>query len=95
MYKRQAIGVGYQSADAADYVFSLGTISITGGAVTANGNIGYGSFRNEDNISGASGTVSVSENVFINVTGEVKTGNGASGSTAANKYTVKYTVYAG
>lgn len=90
-----AIGVGYQSADAADYVFSLGTISITGGAVTANGNIGYGSFRNEDNISGASGTVSVSENVFINVTGEVKTGNGASGSTAANKYTVNFTVYDG
>lgn len=90
-----AIGVGYQSADAADYVFSLGTISITGGAVTANGNIGYGSFRNEDNISGASGTVSVSENVYINVTGEVKTGNGASGSTAANKYTVNFTVYDG
>ena len=90
-----AIGVGYQSADAADYVFSLGTISITGGAVTANGNIGYGGFRNEDNISGASGTVSVSENVFINVTGEVKTGNGASGSTAANKYTVNFTVYDG
>ena len=62
---------------------------------TANGNIGYGSFRNEDNISGASGTVSVSENVFINVTGEVKTGNGASGSTAANKYTVNFTVYDG
>lgn len=90
-----AIGVGYQSADAADYVFSLGTISITGGAVTANGNIGYGGFRNEDNISGASGTVSVSENVFINVTGEVKTGNGASGSTAADKYTVNFTVYDG
>ena len=90
-----AIGVGYQSADAADYVFSLGTISITGGAVTANGNIGYGGFRNENNISGASGTVSVSENVYINVTGEVKTGNGASGSTAANKYTVNFTVYDG
>lgn len=90
-----AIGVGYQSADAADCVFSLGTISITGGAVTANGNIGYGGFRNEDNISGASGTVSVSENVYINITGEVKTGNGASGSTAANKYTVNFTVYDG
>lgn len=90
-----AIGVGYQSASAAGYVFSLGTISITGGAVTANGNIGYGGFRNENNISGASGTVSVSENVYINVTGEVKTGNGASGSTAANKYTVNFTVYDG
>lgn len=90
-----AIGVGYQGASAAGYVFSLGTISITGGAVTANGNIGYGSFRNENNISGASGTVSVSENVYINVTGEVKTGNGASGSTAANKYMVNFTVYDG
>lgn len=90
-----AIGVGYQGASAAGYVFSLGTISITGGAVTANGNIGYGNFRNENNISGASGTVSVSENVYINVTGEVKTGNGDSGSTAANKYTVNFTVYDG
>lgn len=90
-----AIGVGYQSADAADYVISLGTISITGGAVTANGNIGYGGFLNENNISGASGTVSVSENVYINITGEVKTGNGDSGSTAANKYTVNFTVYDG
>lgn len=90
-----AIGVGYQGASAAGYVFSLGTISITGGAVTANGNIGYGSFRNENNISGASGTVSVSENVYINITGEVKTGNGDSGSTAANKYTVNFTVYDG
>ena len=94
--KAAAIGAGYCGASSAANVFSFGNISINRGDVTANGNIGYGSFYNESYISGGSGMLSVSENVYIDVTGEVKTGNGDSGSsTTVNKYTVNFTVYDG
>ena len=86
-----AIGIGYCTATEAEYVIGLGDISITGGNVTANGNIGYGSLYREECISSGSGTVNISENLYVNVTGEVKIGGTV--TSTMKKYTVNVTVY--
>ena len=88
-----AIGAGYCGATKTDDVFSFGDISITGGTVTANGNIGYGAFYNENHISGGTGTVSISEDVDISLNGDIKLGG--SDATSARKYTLHFTVYDG
>lgn len=88
-----AIGNGFEGAKNANNVLNFGNISITGGMVTANGNIGYGSLFNESFISNGEGTVTISDDASLTLNGEIKLGG--NDTTSSNKYTLYFAIYDG
>lgn len=89
--KAAAIGVGRDTALDAVAVLHYNTICITGGNVTANGNIGYGRIITE--VPADPGTIAISENVALNLNGEITLGSGD--NTSSGKYTLNFTIYDG
>lgn len=79
-----AIGTGKNTSTDGTKL-SCGDISITGGSVIANGNIGY---AEGDKYAG--GSVTISDDVYLKVTGEIKT-DAAESATA--KYTLNFSVF--
>lgn len=89
--KAAAIGTGRDTVLDAAAVLPYNTICITGGNVTANGNIGYGRIITE--VPANPGTIEISENVALNLNGEIILGS--SDTTSAGKYTLHFTIYDG
>lgn len=89
--KAAAIGVGRDTALDAVAVLHYNTICITGGNVTANGNIGYGRIITE--VPADPGTIAISENVALNLNGEITLGS--SDTISSGKYTLNFTIYDG
>lgn len=72
-------------------VLPYNTIRITGGDVTANGNIGYGDVYLD--VPAKPGTIEISENVALNLNGEITLGS--DDTTSSGKYTLDFTIYDG
>lgn len=89
--KAAAIGVGRDTAFDAAAVLDYNIICITGGNVTANGNIGYG--RIIMDVPAKPGTIEISENVALNLNGEITLGS--DDTTSSGKYTLNFTIYDG
>lgn len=89
--KAAAIGVGRDQSLHQDVVLPYNTIRITGGDVTANGNIGYGSIIMD--VPANPGTIEISEDVTLNLNGEITLGS--SDTTSSGKYTLNFTIYDG
>lgn len=89
--KAAAIGVGRDQSLHQDVVLPYNTIRITGGDVTANGNIGYGSIIMD--VPANPGTIEISEDVTLNLNGEITLGS--SDTTSSGKYTLDFTIYDG
>ena len=89
--KAAAIGVGRDQSIHQYAVLPYNTIRITGGDVTANGNIGYGDVRLD--VPANPGTIEISENVALNLNGEITLGSGD--NTSSGKYTLNFTIYDG
>lgn len=86
-----AIGVGRDQSLHQYEVLPYNTIRITGGDVTANGNIGYGSIIMD--VPANPGTIEISEDVALNLNGEITLGSGD--TTSSGKYTLDFTIYDG
>lgn len=89
--KAAAIGVGRDQSIHQYAVLPYNTIRITGGDVTANGNIGYGNVYLA--VPDKPGTIEISENVALNLNGEITLGGGD--NTSSGKYTLNFTIYDG
>lgn len=89
--KAAAIGVGRDTALDAAAVLDYNIICITGGNVTANGNIGYGSIIMD--VPANPGTIEISENVALNLNGEITLGS--NDNISSGKYTLNFTIYDG
>lgn len=89
--KAAAIGVGRDQSLHQDVVLPYNTIRITGGDVTANGNIGYGSIIMD--VPANPGTIEILEDVTLNLNGEITLGS--SDTTSSGKYTLDFTIYDG
>ena len=89
--KAAAIGAGRDTALDAAAVLDYNIICITGGNVTANGNIGYG--RIIMDVPAKPGTIEISENVALNLNGEITLGS--DDNTSSGKYTLNFTIYDG
>lgn len=89
--KAAAIGAGRDTALDAAAVLNYNIICITGGNVTANGNIGYG--RIIMDVPAKPGTIEISENVALNLNGEITLGS--DDTTSSGKYTLNFTIYDG
>lgn len=89
--KAAAIGVGRDTALDVAAVLDYNIICITGGNVTANGNIGYG--RIIMDVPAKPGTIEISENVALNLNGEITLGS--DDTTSSGKYTLNFTIYDG
>ncbi len=89
--KAAAIGAGRDTALDAAAVLDYNIICITGGNVTANGNIGYG--RIIMDVPAKPGTIEISENVALNLNGEITLGS--DDTTSSGKYTLNFTIYDG
>ena len=89
--KAAAIGVGRDWSLHQYAVLPYNTISITGGDVTANGNIGYGNVYLD--VPAEPGTIEISENVALNLNGEITLGS--DDTTSSGKYTLDFTIYDG
>ena len=89
--KAAAIGVGRDQSIHQYAVLPYNTIRITGGDVTANGNIGYGNVYLA--VPDKPGTIEISENVALNLNGEITLGSGD--NTSSGKYTLNFTIYDG
>lgn len=89
--KAAAIGVGRDTALDAAAVLDYNIICITGGNVTANGNIGYGSIIMD--VPANPGKIEISENVALNLNGEIILGS--DDTTSSGKYTLNFTIYDG
>ena len=89
--KAAAIGVGRDQSLHQDVVLPYNTIRITGGDVTANGNIGYGSIIMD--VPANPGTIEISEDVTLNLNGKITLGS--SDTTSSGKYTLDFTIYDG
>ena len=89
--KAAAIGAGRDTALDAAAVLDYNIICITGGNVTANGNIGYG--RIIMDVPAKPGTIEISENVALNLNGEITLGS--DDTTSSGKYTLDFTIYDG
>lgn len=87
-----AIGSGMYDTFIPEDELSFGTISITGGVVAAEGDIGYG-----DSVLGIypaeGGSVTIAEGAYPVITGSIKAGDGAAAT--AVRYTFGFTVYDG
>ena len=89
--KAAAIGVGRDQSIHQWAVLPYNTISIIGGDVTANGNIGYGNVYLD--VPAEPGTIEISENVALNLNGEIILGS--DDTTSSGKYTLNFTIYDG
>lgn len=89
--KAAAIGVGRDQSIHQYAVLPYNTIRITGGDVTANGNIGYGNVYLA--VPDKPGTIEISENVALKLNGEITLGSGD--NTSSGKYTLNFTIYDG
>lgn len=89
--KAAAIGVGRDQSIHQYAVLPYNTIRITGGDVTANGNIGYGNVYLD--VPAKPGTIEISENVALNLNGEIILGS--DDNTSSGKYTLNFTIYDG
>lgn len=89
--KAAAIGVGRDTAFDAAAVLDYNIICITGGNVTANGNIGYGSIIVD--VPANPGKIEISENVALKLNGEITLGS--NDNISSGKYTLNFTIYDG
>lgn len=89
--KAAAIGAGRDWSLHQYAVLPYNTIRITGGDVTANGNIGYGDVYLDVPVK--PGTIEISENVALNLNGEITLGS--DDTTSSGKYTLDFTIYDG
>lgn len=89
--KAAAIGVGRDQSIHQYAVLPYNTIRITGGDVTANGNIGYGNVYLD--VPAKPGTIEIYENVALNLNGEIILGS--DDNTSSGKYTLNFTIYDG
>lgn len=89
--KAAAIGVGRDQSIHQYAVLPYNTIRITGGDVTANGNIGYGNVYLA--VPDKPGTIEISENVALKLNGEITLGSGD--NISSGKYTLNFTIYDG
>lgn len=89
--KAAAIGVGRDTAFDAAAVLDYNIICITGGNVTANGNIGYGSIIMD--VPANPGKIEISENVALKLNGEITLGS--NDNISSGKYTLNFTIYDG
>lgn len=89
--KAAAIGVGRDTALDATAVLDYNIICITGGNVTANGNIGYGSIIMD--VPSKPGKIEISEDVALNLNGEITLGS--NDNISSGKYTLNFTIYDG
>lgn len=89
--KAAAIGAGRDWSLHQYAVLPYNTIRITGGDVTANGNIGYGDVCLD--VPAKPGTIEISENVALNLNGEITLGS--DDTTSSGKYTLDFTIYDG
>lgn len=89
--KAAAIGAGRDWSLHQYAVLPYNTIRITGGDVTANGNIGYGDVYLD--VPAKPGTIEISENVALNLNGEITLGR--DDTTSSGKYTLDFTIYDG
>ena len=89
--KAAAIGVGLDRSLYQYAVLPYNTIRITGGDVTANGNIGYGNVYLD--VPANPGTIEISEDVALNLNGEITLGSGD--TTSSGKYMLDFTIYDG
>lgn len=89
--KAAAIGVGRDQSIHQYAVLPYNTIRITGGDVTANGNIGYGNVYLA--VPDKPGTIEISENVALNLNGEITLGS--DDNISSGKYTLNFTIYDG
>lgn len=89
--KAAAIGVGRDQSIHQWAVLPYNTIRITGGDVTANGNIGYGNVYLD--VPAKPGTIEIYENVALNLNGEIILGS--DDTTSSGKYTLNFTIYDG
>lgn len=89
--KAAAIGVGRDNALDAAAVLDYNIICITGGNVTANGNIGYGSIIMD--VPANPGKIEISENVALKLNGEITLGS--NDNISSGKYTLNFTIYDG
>lgn len=89
--KAAAIGAGRDWSLHQYAVLPYNTIRITGGDVTANGNIGYGDVYLD--VPAKPGTIEISENVALNLNGEITLGS--DDTTSSGKYTLDFTIYDG
>lgn len=89
--KAAAIGAGRDWSLHQYAVLPYNTIRITGGNVTANGNIGYGDVYLD--VPAKPGTIEISENVALNLNGEITLGS--DDTTSSGKYTLDFTIYDG
>lgn len=89
--KAAAIGVGRDTVFDAAAVLDYNIICITGGNVTANGNIGYGSIIMD--VPANPGKIEISENVALKLNGEITLGS--NDNISSGKYTLNFTIYDG
>ena len=89
--KAAAIGAGRDTALDAAAVLDYNIICITGGNVTANGNIGYGSIIMD--VPANPGKIEISENVALKLNGEITLGS--NDNISSGKYTLNFTIYDG
>lgn len=89
--KAAAIGAGRDWSLHQYAVLPYNAIRITGGDVTANGNIGYGDVYLD--VPAKPGTIEISENVALNLNGEITLGS--DDTTSSGKYTLDFTIYDG
>lgn len=86
-----AIGRGVDSSSMEDAVLPCGVIEITGGKVTAKGNIGFGYVEAGDYPFGEKNAkVTVSNDVYLTLDGEIKDG---SRSSTTKNYELHFTVF--
>lgn len=89
--KAAAIGVGRDQSIHQYAVLPYNTIRITGGDVTANGNIGYGNVYLD--VPAKPGKIEISEDVALNLNGEITLGS--NDNISSGKYTLNFTIYDG
>ena len=84
-----AIGRGVDTNTMGDNVLPCGVIALNGGKVTAKGNIGYGYVESGYYPSGENAKVTISDQVFLTLDGEIKDG----GRNTVKNYELSFTVF--
>lgn len=84
-----AIGRGVDTNTMGDNVLPCGVIALNGGNVTAKGNIGYGYVESDYYPTGENAKVTVSDQVFLTLDGEIKDG----GRNTVKNYELSFTVF--
>ena len=84
-----AIGRGVDTNTMDDNVLPCGVIALNGGNVTAKGNIGYGYVESDYYPTGENAKVTVSDQVFLTLDGEIKDG----GRNTVKNYELSFTIF--